>query len=772
MHAHVVNHLLPRALSACSGRRNEPVRCEEDVRTPSFSSTYYTSLDHAGNEINNIDETRRKNSVHRSLNRGPSQQYPSCYRSGRLSKLVHCAEPPPSVVDRAESSYKPGTLEEFQEKYKFQKGKIKDVDKLGEGAYGSVMRCVNRHSKAKRAVKIGDAEDRASFKLWSRLGRNPHIVELVEHFEADGGKKQIAVMTLCYGVDVCEWLLHHLETEQHAPPVSKALKVFLQMVEAVGHCHSCGVLHRDIKLENFLFEDATEQHVRLCDFGALMEKGPSTSSSEDSSGPAGTGTGFGGVKVKHLAGTVQYLAPESIRQKLYSEKTDVYSLGVVLFVLLAASFPYEVPEKQALRGIFDESKSRPQYRRIADKVSPELLQVLRGMLEIDVNKRWGIEKVRAAVLKEREIMMNRFPSQKDADLETRVAMQSDRILSTSLEAARRQRRYQILQPGARLFTEGEKIEDPSIFVVQKGTLAVHKAGVLVAELREGALVGEMSLLLDRKRRTATVDAGKKGAQLLRVEASDILSDSEPDKAGKKDGRSSTSSSSGSTDGSGSGSSSCPLSQNPGGIRTLAEMATKRLSQNETITFLETHFPDASLDFIKALAQKFDSSPVMFHPHDVLFRENDRVEADRSVYFVRSGELEILAKGSGHQLGEQKIASVSTGAVIGEMSALLSFVYPDVYAAQRRSSTVRAANHCECSVVHWRDIEALLKRFPEEHERMTEIAKHRHVANCEQAGGEEALRLRMSRSLQEAKKREEEVLAKVALAAASRKVGGS
>eukprot|EP00392_Amoebophrya_sp_AT5.2_P016595 g16869.t1 len=175
------------------------------------------------------------------------------------------------------------------------------------------------------------------------------------------------------------------------------------------------------------------------------------------------------------------------------------------------------------------------------------------------------------------------------------------------------------------------------------------------------------------------------------------------------------------------------------MRALAEMATLRLSQGETLQYLETAFPESDLLFLRKLLELFESNPVMFHPQQQLFAEGDRVSEDRSVFFVRSGELDVFA-------GDERIATVSAGSVIGEMSALLAYAYPDLYGKERRSSTVRSVGHCECSVLHWSEVEKLLEEFPEEKQRFVAMAENRHAANCEKVGGEAELLLRLRKSM--------------------------
>ena len=104
------------------------------------------------------------------------------------------------------------------------------------------------------------------------------------------------------------------------------------MIKAVEHAHSLNVVHRDIKLENFLVDfdqDSEKIIVKLTDFGLSKEVQP-------------------GAKYSGRSGTLVTMAPEMINNNHYWSKVDVWSLGVVLFELLTNELPFYSNSKSDL----------------------------------------------------------------------------------------------------------------------------------------------------------------------------------------------------------------------------------------------------------------------------------------------------------------------------------------------------------------------------------------------------------------------------------------
>lgn len=91
-------------------------------------------------------------------------------------------------------------------------------------------------------------------------------------------------------------------------------------MDAVRFCHSKHVVHRDIKPENILLSDAATLQPKLADFGMALELPP-------------------GSAAQGLAGSCFYMAPEVVQGKLYSFPADVWSLGVLLYIMLSGDTP-------------------------------------------------------------------------------------------------------------------------------------------------------------------------------------------------------------------------------------------------------------------------------------------------------------------------------------------------------------------------------------------------------------------------------------------------
>ena len=111
-----------------------------------------------------------------------------------------------------------------------------------------------------------------------------------------------------------------------------AKKLFFQMCDAVNHCHKQGIVHRDVKLENFFLdiqEGDKQITVKLGDFG-IAKRGNEAKT------------------IREFAGTFLYMAPEVILKKRYGNKVDSWSLGVVLFEMLTNEHPYLDKENKKL----------------------------------------------------------------------------------------------------------------------------------------------------------------------------------------------------------------------------------------------------------------------------------------------------------------------------------------------------------------------------------------------------------------------------------------
>lgn len=107
---------------------------------------------------------------------------------------------------------------------------------------------------------------------------------------------------------------------------SDAAYVARQILSAITYCHSKGVVHRDLKPENILIESIQENgkiNIKIIDFGTALFVSPE-------------------AKMKETLGTPYYIAPEVLIGS-YTEKCDIWSIGVILFIMLSGTAPFNGP---------------------------------------------------------------------------------------------------------------------------------------------------------------------------------------------------------------------------------------------------------------------------------------------------------------------------------------------------------------------------------------------------------------------------------------------
>ena len=217
--------------------------------------------------------------------------------------------------------------EEIEKYYNF-------IKELGHGSYGHVYRCQNISTGDVYACKKFDKKlikNKTRLKTEINLLRatdHPNIIKLYETFE---DKQYIyLIMEECNGGELFQRLAlnaknHKLYTEKDAA------KLIKQILEAVNYLHHHGICHRDLKPENILISSMSDNfQLKLIDFG--LSKVLKT---------------MNGL-MKDKVGTVYYMAPEVLQGK-YNIKCDVWSCGVILFIMLCGSPPFYAEDEKKLK---------------------------------------------------------------------------------------------------------------------------------------------------------------------------------------------------------------------------------------------------------------------------------------------------------------------------------------------------------------------------------------------------------------------------------------
>jgi eukaryotic-like serine/threonine-protein kinase len=215
-------------------------------------------------------------------------------------------------------------------------GHYKIVSKIGSGGMGEVY--LAGDTKLERRVAIKFLRDELS-KDADKLNRfiqeakaasalnHPNILTVYEIGEADG--QNYIATELIDG----KTLRAHLASKDEMP-LNSILKIGVQVAEALSAAHSAGIVHRDIKPENIMIRN--DGYAKVLDFGLakLAESSPAASGSEDAT-RAQVNTMPGVVM-----GTAAYMSPEQARGLATDARTDIWSLGIVLYEMLAGRVPF------------------------------------------------------------------------------------------------------------------------------------------------------------------------------------------------------------------------------------------------------------------------------------------------------------------------------------------------------------------------------------------------------------------------------------------------
>ena len=197
---------------------------------------------------------------------------------------------------------------------------------LGSGSYGDTYLCSDIEtghlyackSIAKENLNSQELVDnvRREVHILERLRHQPHIVTIYDVFEEE--EKIHVIMELCSGGELFEFMVGRGPSSE-----AEAAQIMGSIVTSIEACHSKGVIHRDLKPENILLVNKNDPvEIKLIDFGM------SAMFSDDSNT-------FG-----DMVGTPAYIAPEVFRGQ-HGREVDIWSAGVVLYMLLSGSWPFE-----------------------------------------------------------------------------------------------------------------------------------------------------------------------------------------------------------------------------------------------------------------------------------------------------------------------------------------------------------------------------------------------------------------------------------------------
>ena len=251
----------------------------------------------------------------------------------------------------------------------------KKLNFLGEGSFAAVYRVQNRITDAVRAMKVINKSSTCSAEDDKEIFNEINILRTMDHpnilkiFEFYSNRESYSIVTeLCSGGELFQEIV-----DKGPFTETYSAYVMYQIFSAINYCHKMNIIHRDLKPENILIVDRDKNNyprIKICDFGTskMVEKG---------------------AVQKKLVGSSYYIAPEVLKKR-YNEKCDIWSCGVILYILLSARPPFggdsdsEIMERVAL-GKYD-IESKP-----FNKISKSAIDLIQKLLLMDVNKRISAE---------------------------------------------------------------------------------------------------------------------------------------------------------------------------------------------------------------------------------------------------------------------------------------------------------------------------------------------------------------------------------------------
>nr|XP_004651141.1 ribosomal protein S6 kinase alpha-2 isoform X3 [Jaculus jaculus] len=240
---------------------------------------------------------------------------------------------------------------------------------IGVGSYSVCKRCVHKATNAEYAVKIIDKSKRdpsEEIEILLRYGQHPNIITLKDVY--DDGKYVYLVMELMRGGELLDRILR-----QRCFSEREASDVLCTIARTMDYLHSQGVVHRDLKPSNILYmdESGNPESIRICDFGFAKQLRAEN-----------------GLLMTPCY-TANFVAPEVLKRQGYDAACDIWSLGILLYTMLAGFTPFangpdDTPEEILARiGSGQYALSGGNW----DSVSDAAKDVVSKMLHVDPQQR-------------------------------------------------------------------------------------------------------------------------------------------------------------------------------------------------------------------------------------------------------------------------------------------------------------------------------------------------------------------------------------------------
>jgi len=249
-------------------------------------------------------------------------------------------------------------------------GRFEVIEELGKGGMGKVYKVLDKEVNEKIALKLLKTEIATDEKTIERFRNELKFARKIGHpnvcrmydLNREGDTHYIT-MELVSGEDLKSTI-----TRIGQFPIGKAISITKQVCDGLAEAHRLGVVHRDLKPQNIMLDK--EGNARIMDFGiarSLKAKGL-------------TGAGV-------MIGTPEYMSPEQVEVKDVDQRSDIYSLGVILYEMVTGRLPFEGETSIAI-AMKHKSEPPQDPREHNSQIPDELSRVILKCLEKDREKRY------------------------------------------------------------------------------------------------------------------------------------------------------------------------------------------------------------------------------------------------------------------------------------------------------------------------------------------------------------------------------------------------
>ncbi|MBA3241423.1 MAG: serine/threonine protein kinase, partial [Acidobacteria bacterium] len=249
-------------------------------------------------------------------------------------------------------------------------GNYKIEQKLGEGGMGTVYRGVDMMIEREVAIKALRAELASQPQVVERFRseavtlaklNHPNVATLYSFFRQ--GDDFFMVLEFVRGVSLDEVI-----RQRGAIPCAQAVPLFCQVLDGIDHAHDFGIIHRDIKPANMMLTQ--KGTLKVLDFGIARILGTSRM-----------------TRAGHLIGTIEYMSPEQVRGQETDARSDIYSLGMLLYELLTGRVPFDSQNEFELMKAQTETMPTPP-RQLNPNIPPVVEEAIMRAIAKEPNERF------------------------------------------------------------------------------------------------------------------------------------------------------------------------------------------------------------------------------------------------------------------------------------------------------------------------------------------------------------------------------------------------